>query len=131
MKKNNNFSSILLVQLAIGFYMGITGLLGIMGYNSGANQLLNDVNKLMGKSNYLPLIISIAFLVLGLALVIGVIVNLKNKFLYYTIFILWIVYIVITFFTNEFLKPEVIVWLKNLSSPLIVLAGLWAISQRR
>lgn len=129
--KKNTFSAVLLIQIAIGFYFGITGLLGVMGYNSGTNQLINDVNKLMGKTNYLPLIISILFLLVGVALIVGVVANIKNRFFYYTIFILWIVYIIITFFTNDFLKPETLVWLKNLSSELIVLAGLWATSQRK
>lgn len=130
MKKGSQLSVVFLMQIAIGFYFCISGIQGIMGFNSQTNQLLNDMNKLMGNQpNYLPLIIAILFLLIGFILVVGVIAGIRNKALYYTIFILWAVYLVMTYFTNDFMKPEAIVWLKGLSSQLIVLAGLWGTTQ--
>lgn len=130
MKKGSQLSVVFLMQIAIGFYFCISGIQGIMGFNSQTNQLLNDMNKLMGNQpNYLPLIIAILFLLIGFILVVGVIAGIKNKALYYTIFILWAVYLVMTYFTNDFMKPEAVVWLKGLSSQLIVLAGLWGTTQ--
>lgn len=130
-KKNSYLSGLYMVQLAIGIYFFISGLLGIMGYNSGTNQLFNDVNKLLGKSNYLPLIISISFLVVGLFLVVSLFLTIKSSSVYLVVFIIWIVYIVYKFFTNSFMEPELLVWLKNLSRELIILSGLWAIGQKR
>ncbi|MBN2618296.1 MAG: hypothetical protein JXR64_08310 [Spirochaetales bacterium] len=133
MKKGNGnyISSQLLIQLTIGIYFFISGLLGIMGYNSGMNQVFNDVNKLMGKNNYLPLIISIVFLVAGLFLLLASIIRINNRFIYFAIFALWIVYIIYSYFTNNFIEPELLVWLKNLSREVIILAGLWFSTQRK
>ena len=86
MRKNSYFSGQFLIQLATGLYFGLSGLLGIMGYDSGANQLFNGVNKLMGKSNYLPLIISIVLLLAGLGLVLGLFFVIKNRFIYFIVF---------------------------------------------
>lgn len=130
-KKNSYLSSLFMVQLAIGIYFFISGLLGIIGYNSGANQLLNDVNKLLGKSNYLPLIISITFLVVGLFLIVALFFTLKNRTIYFIVFVIWIVYIVYRFFTNSFMEPELLVWLRDLTRELIILSGLWAIGQKK
>ena len=130
MKKSYNVSSLLLIQMVIGVYFSLSGLLGIMGFNSGANQFFNSFNKLLGKSNYLPLIISIVFMLAGIILIFGVILNFKNKFLYLVILILWVIYIVMNNFTDNFLKPDVLMWSKDLSLNLVILAGLWGSSQR-
>ncbi|MGL1890354.1 MAG: hypothetical protein OCD02_01955 [Spirochaetaceae bacterium] len=124
MKKN--LSSSFLIQIAIGLYFTLSGLLGLMGYNSGTNQLIKDVNNFLGRSNnYLPLIISICFLVSGLALLAGVLLSFKKPVVFLVIFILWIVYIVMNYFMNNFLEPDLLPWLRDLSLQVIILAGLW------
>lgn len=130
MKKNVYFSGQFLIQLATGLYFGLSGLLGIMGYNSGVNQLFNDFNKMMGKNNYIPLIISILFLIAGLGLVFGLFFTINNRFVYFIVFILWIVFIVMNYFTENFLKPDLLPWLRDLSLQLIILAGLWNTTQK-
>lgn len=131
MKKQYNISSILLIQLSIGLYFSITGLLGIIGYNSGINQVARDINKFFGNNTYIPLIISLCFLLAGLVLISGIIFNIKIRVAHFIILILWIVYIVINYFTDNFLKPEVIEWTKDLSLQLIILSGLWGAFQKR
>jgi len=130
MKKNVYLSGQFLIQLATGLYFALTGLLGIMGYNSGANQLFNDFNKLMGKNNYLPLIIAIVFLVAGLGLIGGLFITIKNRLIYLIVFVLWIVFIIMNYFTDNFMKPDLLPWLKDLSLQLIILAGLWNTTQK-
>lgn len=131
MKKQYNISSILLIQLSIGLYFSITGLLGIIGYNSGINQVARDINKFFGNNTYIPLVISLCFLLAGLVLISGIIFNIKIRVAHFIILILWIVYIVINYFTDNFLKPEVIEWTKDLSLQLIILSGLWGAFQKR
>lgn len=130
-KKSSHLSGLYMVQLTIGIYSFLSGLLGIMGYNSGSNQLLNSMNKVMGKSNYVPLIISILFLIVGLYLVVTLFLNVRSSGVNFGILILWIVYLVYKFFTNSFLEPELLIWLRNLSKEFIILTGLWAISQKK
>lgn len=131
MKKHYHISSLLLIQLAIGLYFSISGLLGIIGYNSGMNQVARDIGRLLGNNSYVPLIISICFLLSGLILFAGVLFTIKTRFMYFVILILWTVYIVINFFTDNFLKPEALYWLKDLSLQLIILTGLWGIFQKK
>lgn len=130
MKKNVYLSGQILIQLATGLYFALTGLMGIMGYDSGTNQLFNSFNKLMGNSNYLPLIIAILFLVAGLGLVGGLFITIKNRLIYLIVFILWIIFIVMNYFTENFMKPDLLPWLKDLSLQLIILAGLWNTTQK-
>ncbi len=130
MKKNEYLSARILIQIATGLYFTMNGLLGIMGYNSGANQFFNDVNKMFGKSNYLPLIISIVFLISGIGLLTGIFVSGKNRIINFAVFVLWIVYIIINYFTDNFMEPDLLPWLKNLSVELIILAGLWGSTQK-
>ena len=124
MKRNYYMSGQFLIQIAIGIYFFMSGLVGLIGYNSGANQLVNDLSKMMGKSNYLPLIILICFLLAGLILFTGTIFTVKNKILYFVILVMWIIYLILTYFTDDFLKPDLLVWIKELSLQLIILAGL-------
>ncbi len=130
MKKNVYLSGQFLIQLATGLYFALTGLMGIMGYDSGANQIFNSFNKLMGNSNYLPLIIAIVFLVAGLGLIGGLFVTNTNRMIYLIVFILWIVFIVMNYFTDNFMEPDLLPWLKDLSLQLIILAGLWNTTQK-
>ena len=131
MKRNNNLSGQYLIQLTIGLYFSITGLLGVMGYNSGVNQIFNGVNKLLGNNHYIPLIISITMMVCGLFLIGVLFFSVKNRTIYILILILWIVYTIYQYFTGNFMKPELLVWIQNLSKDLIILAGLWGCSLRR
>lgn len=130
MRKNSYMSAQYPIQIAIGLYFFISGLLGIMGYNSGTNQIMNNLNSIMGRSNYIPLIISICFLISGLTLVIGLFITLRDRFIFFIIFILWIVYIVLNYFTDNFLEPGLLPWIKELSLQLIILAGLWNTTQK-
>jgi hypothetical protein len=117
MRKNSFNSNILLMQIAIGIYFGIYGLLGIMGYDIGNNWFL--------------LVRAILFMLSGLVLVVGGVTTLRPRVLYYLILILWIVYLILTHFTESLLAPDVLSWVKNFSRDLIVFSGLWIISQNK
>lgn len=130
MKKN--ISNSFLIQLAIGLYFTLSGLLGLIGYNSGTNQLVKDFNSFVGRSNnYIPLIIAICFLVAGLALLAGVILSFKNPIVFFVIFLLWVAFIVMNFFMDNFLKPDFLPWLKDLSLQVVILAGLWGTTSKK
>lgn len=131
MKRNNNLSGQYLIQLTIGLYFSITGLLGVMGYNSGVNQIFNGVNKLLGNNHYIPLIISITMMVCGLFLIGVLFFSVKSRIIYILILILWLLYTISEYFTGNFMKPELLVWVQSLSKDLIILAGLWGCSLRR
>ena len=129
MKKSNLISSFL-IQLSIGGYFFISGLLGIIGHNSGGNQLMMDIGKVFGKSNYLPLIIAICFLVSGMYLVLGLFLPIKQTFITLIVLAIWVIYIFINYFTDNFLKPDLLPWLRDVFKQLIILAGLWSVSNK-
>ncbi len=131
MRRKYQISNMFLLQLAIGLYFSVAGILEILGFNSDVNQAVQGISKLFGKSNYLPLIVAICLLITGLILLFGVVIPLKIRVIYSVILVLWIVYIIVNYFTDGFLKPNFIHWLKDLSYQLIILAGLWNIAQKR
>lgn len=126
MRKNNYLSGQYLIQVTIGLYFFVTGLLGVMGYNSGTNQIFNGVNKLLGNINYVPLFISITMMVFGLFLVGVLFFTSKSRVIHVVIFILWFLFIIYTYFADGFMKPDLLVWLQTLSKDIIILAGLWS-----
>ncbi|OQY39844.1 MAG: hypothetical protein B6229_03000 [Spirochaetaceae bacterium 4572_7] len=130
MKKSHNISNILLIQIVTGIYFAISGLLGVMGFYSGSNQFFDDIYKLIGRNNYMPLIISIVFMLAGLVLISDVFLNMKNRIVYYVILILWITFVIMSSFTDNFLKPDTLLWAKELALNSIILTSLWASSQR-
>jgi antitoxin VapB len=68
LKKGQSFPSILLIQIAIGIYFSMTGILGIMNFGSQSNELQASLNNLFGsgETNYAPLIFGILFLLVGI-----------------------------------------------------------------
>lgn len=130
MKRSYNISSFLLLQITIGIYFSVKGLIEIIGFNSGVvEQAISSINKLAGKSNYWPLVIAIVFLVAGIALISGVIFSIRKRLIYFIILVLWIIFIVNGYFVNNFLKGGTLVWIREISLQLVILSGLWGITQ--
>lgn len=127
-KISNNF----FIQLTIGLYFAVTGLLGLMGYDSGVSGALNNLNKAVGnKPDYFPLILSICFILCGAVLIIGLVTIIRNPLIYLAVFVLWVMYIIMILFTDNFMEPDFLPWFKDLSLQLIILAGLWTAVKKR
>ena len=122
-----------LMQIALGLFFAITGLLFLVFYNSAAGELGRAFAGLAGKNTALNLVIAIIQLASGAALLLGlfgIIPDNIMKLACLAILILWVIQIIMAFFINNFLDPKLLQWLQALSADLIVLAGIWGVSSR-
>ncbi len=105
-----------------------------MDYNSTINEVVRSVTRAFGgRSDVLNIIISVAELVSGAVLLIGLFLIIRNNTLFYatlTVFILWAVRVVFYYFLNGLLQPDLLIWLHRVSPDLIVLSSLWVIFRR-
>ena len=122
------------LQLAVSLFLIVTGLLGIMSYNSTIGEVSRALTRAFGgRSDVLNIIVSVAELVSGAILLVGLFLIIRNGTLFYAtlvVFVLWAVRVVFYYVLNGFLQPDLLVWLSNVSPDLIVLASLWVIFRR-
>jgi len=127
MKKS--FDNFLLLKISIALMFIAIGIVGITQYNSDLSQFGRSVNKLFGaENNLIPILFSVFQLVAGVVLLLTLFTTLSRNFVSLSlliIFIVWAVSIVVTYFTNSFLKPDFVRWLANVSPQLVILSALW------
>ncbi|HAX17660.1 MAG TPA: hypothetical protein DCY00_03570 [Actinobacteria bacterium] len=129
----NKTSAMFLIQLFIGIYFAATAVIILSGYNSTGNQFMRGVNSLFGKNNYAGLAIAIVQLLSGIILILGLFVSMKQKSMFLAgliILVLWGINIVMLYFLNSFMKPNFLVWIKDLSLQLVILSALWGITRQ-
>lgn len=132
--RESGISGLFFLQLAVSLFLIVSGLLGIMDYNSTINEVVRSLTRTFGgRSDVLNIIISVAELVSGAVLLIGLFLIIRNNTLFYatlTVFILWAVRVVFYYFLNGLLQPDLLIWLHRVSPDLIVLSSLWVIFRR-
>jgi len=132
--RNSAVSGLFFLQLAVSLFLIVSGLLGIMSYNSTISGVTRALGRAFGGSgDLMNIIVSVAELVSGAILLVGLFLIVRNRTLFYAtlvVFVLWAVRVVYYYMLNGFLQPDLLVWLQNVSPDLIVLASLWVIFQR-
>ena len=134
MARKTRFDAILLLQIAVGFFLVTLGIAGLMSYNTTLSEAARALNRIFGRTNNpLNLIIAIIEVVAGAVLVLDLFVTLAGRLQFWTtlfIVVLWVAQIVVVFFVNNLIEPDFITWLNRLSMDLIILVGLWMINRR-
>ncbi|WP_028972659.1 hypothetical protein [Spirochaeta cellobiosiphila] len=133
MKSTSRFGSLMILQIALGVFIFILGLNGIIHYNSTFSEASRAVSQLFGGGNNqtLNLIVAVVELIAGVILVGGVFLPIDSKALFFAgfiVFILWALRIVMFSFLDGFLKPDLLPWLQSLALDVVVLVGLWSVS---
>lgn len=127
MKKD--FDVFILLKISLSLMFIAIGIVGITNYNSDVSQFSRSINKLFGgEDNLFPIIFSIFELTAGIVLILTFFTVQSRNFISISlliIFIVWAVSIVLTYFTNSFLKPDFIRWLANVTPQLVILSSLW------
>jgi len=127
MKNSTNSYTLLKISMALMFIA--VGFVGITHYQSGVSQFARSVNNLFGgQNNLFPIIFAIFELVAGVILLLTIFTSQSRNFVSLSlliIFIVWAVSIVLSYFTNTFLKPDFVQWLANVSPDLVILSALW------
>jgi len=131
--KRYNGSNFLL-QAAVGLFFLLLGLQGIMHYNSDIGGLGRAFAKAFGgRGSYINIAIFVMELVSGIIMLGGLFVPMKNSTLMtasLAVFVFWALKIVYFFFVNNFLQPDLLVWLQRLSLDCVVLMSVWIINRK-
>ena len=127
--KSEFFKPLSLLQLALGLFFGLTGLLFLTSYNSPGVRF----SGVFGSNNIINLLIALIELAVGIMFLIGLFANIPFKVMFISgiiILIIWILYIIIAYFINNFLEPGFLSWLQKLSLELIVLGCIWGVTSQ-
>ncbi len=133
MRERNGYASVFLLQIFIALFFALSGLLYLTGYNTAGAQFIRGVGRLFGKNDLWRVVVALIQLFSGLVLFVGTFIRSNQRSLFLaslTITILWIVNIVMLYFTESFLQPSLMIWLRDLSVQMIILSGLWAITRQ-
>ncbi len=127
--KSSIIEPLSLLQISLGVFFGLTGLSYLLNYDTvGA-----AISRFVGTDTTLTLIVAIIELVAGIILLAGSFGFVDAKYMSIAglvILIFWAINIAAIYFINNSFKQDIIPWLQDLSSQLIILAGLWGVTSR-
>jgi hypothetical protein len=118
-----------LLQLCLGVFFLVLGISNLTHYNSG----FSEFKRAFGNNDTLSVIMAAVEIVMGAFLALGLFVSASNdmtKLLGFVLFILWALYMVVTFVVQDFLKPSLLPWLYQVSWNAIILISLWIVGRR-
>ncbi len=124
-----NFGSLFFLQLALGAFFLALGIMGVNNYQSSTRGLM----ALFAKNDTFKLAASITELVMGGVLLLGLFVSVSSalaKILSIALFLLWGLYMVMTFIINGFIEPNFVTWLYNISWNAVILVSLWIVGSK-
>ncbi|MBN2652658.1 MAG: hypothetical protein JXR63_09755 [Spirochaetales bacterium] len=134
MAKKRVFSPVLLLQIALGVYFIAFGILGIIDYNSGANQIARAFS--VNSNSILFLIMNILVMLGGVVLIGALFSPTKNNLIFATlifIIVIWIFKIVVSRFIdvnfNSFNEAAWLKWISAFANDIVLLAALWAVAR--
>jgi uncharacterized membrane protein YphA (DoxX/SURF4 family) len=129
-KKIGNLAvPIFFLQLALGVFFLVFGVSNLTNYNSDWNEL----RRAFGRNDTLALVTAVVEIVMGALLVLGLFLTLADdvtKILGLALFVLWGLYMVVTFIVNGFLKPDFLTWLYRFSWNAVILISIWIVGRR-
>lgn len=129
-KSRLSFTSEFFLQLALGVFFLMLGIMGLDSHNSK----LSEFARFLGRDDTLRLVMSIVELLMGGVLVLGLFLPMPagfSKILAIALFVLWALYIVVTYFLNGRIgEPTTTAWLYNVSWTAIILVALWVVGKK-
>jgi len=129
------FDMMPVLQILTALLLVTFGLDALTGYNSTGAELMRTVNKAFGGSNnILPIIFAVIEIVVGALLILEFFIPVTTRFVFIgmiLICVVWIVTIVMNFISSNFLEPNLISWLRELSVQLILLTCFWLVGSSK
>jgi len=117
------------LQLSLGVFFLVLGISNITNYNDDWNAL----KRAFGNNQTLALAMAVVEIVMGALLVLGLFVALSDgatKVLGFVLFVLWGLYMVVSFVVKDFAKPDLLTWLYRVSWNAVILVSLWIVGRR-
>jgi hypothetical protein len=132
MRGSGTKNRLFLLQLAVGLFFLLTGILGLIDYDSTLSQMGRGFGRMFGNNTQIiQLAIFIVYVISGVILVGSLFISIDARYFFVAclaIMIIWGIKMVVAFILNDFLKPNFIQWLLPLSHDLIILTALWSVS---
>lgn len=125
------FNERFLLQLALGVMFLTLGILGISSYNSDLAQVGRALGRMFGSSSgNLNMIISVIELAAGIFLLVDLFSVIPSgivSILHLVVFVLFAANMVLRYFVNGFLEPDLLPWLAGVSKEAVVLIAIWVV----
>ena len=116
------------LQLFLGVFFLVLGVSNLTNYNSDWNAL----KRAFGSNQTLAFAMAVVEIVMGALLVLGLFITLTDevtKVLGFVLFVLWGLYMVVSFIVNDFLKPDFLTWLYRVSWNAVILVSIWIVGR--
>ncbi len=117
------------LQLCLGVFFLVLGVSNLTNYNADWNAL----RRAFGSNQTLALIMAVVEIVMGALLVLGLFIALSDgtaKILGFVLFVLWGLYMVVSFVVNDLLKPDFLTWLYRVSWNAVILVSIWIVGRK-
>jgi uncharacterized membrane protein YphA (DoxX/SURF4 family) len=117
------------LQLCLGVFFLVLGISNLTNYNSDWNAL----RRAFGSNQTLAIVMAVVEIVMGALLVLGLFITLSDdvtKVLGFVLFVLWGLYMVVSFIVNDFIKPDFLTWLYRVSWNAVILISIWIVGRR-
>jgi hypothetical protein len=128
-KRGFSLTSVFFLQLCLGVFFLMLGIIGLGHYDSK----LSELARFFGRDDTLSVVMSVVEIVMGSILAIGLFVPVPRnvaKIFSLVLFALWALYILLNFFLEKsFLEPTKAVWLYNVSWRALILVSLWVVGR--
>jgi hypothetical protein len=126
-KKSPTLDSYFFLQLALGLFFLMLGIMGLSEHNSK----LSAVARFLGRNDTLRVIMSVVEIVMGVALAAKLFVAFPDdvaRTVSIALFALWALYMLVNLvLNNNFMEPTAVAWLYNLAWHSVILASLWIV----
>lgn len=121
--------TIFLLRISLGIFFLVLGIQGLSVHTSKTAEVL----RWFGRNDTLNIVISVVQILAGAVLCIGVFLPIGSTvswLLSLGILVLWGIYMVMTLFLKDFLRPDTLSWLYKTSWSFIIFTSLWLVSSR-
>jgi hypothetical protein len=132
------FTATLLLSLAVGLYLLLSGLQTLIDFDSATAKLARAFSSLLGadqSTDQIAVAIAVFKILAGTVLIVGpfgVLPFALRTLAFWIIGTVWLLILVWNFaLTGHYLQPTVMTWLQDLALNLAILAALWSLKPEK
>lgn len=129
--RNSTIGPVFVMQILVAVYLVTLGIAGVSAYNGGS-EVGRSLAQIFGTGqSSFDLIVAIAEIVAGVIIFLGLFPVVTNQLIYFSaivIAILWVVWIIVSYFFQG--ERITLGWFNGLALNLIVAAAIWLVATR-
>lgn len=147
MPKKSALDTVFVLQVALGLFFLVLGILSFIEYGSAGSEL----KRTFGESQVIEVLVSVAFLICGLIMLSAIFIPVKTSTLQIAVlvvFVLWLILLVVNNFVlvdwsrMNVIKAKtdiaerralgaILEWIRGFSMDLVMLCSIWVVRVRR